>query len=36
VDALSSSHGVHEIRDDGKEVWAVIEPDRSDPSDGRN
>jgi anti-sigma regulatory factor (Ser/Thr protein kinase) len=29
VDALSSRHGVMEIPDDGKEVWAVIEPDRS-------
>jgi anti-sigma regulatory factor (Ser/Thr protein kinase) len=28
VDSLSASHGVHDIPDDGKEVWAVIEPDR--------
>ena len=28
VDALSSRHGVMEIPDDGKEVWAVIEPGR--------
>jgi hypothetical protein len=28
VDALSARHGVNEIPDDGKEVWAVVEPDR--------
>jgi hypothetical protein len=28
VDALSTWHGVNEVPDDGKEVWAVIEPDR--------
>ena len=27
VDALSARHGVQEIPDDGKEVWAVVEPD---------
>jgi anti-sigma regulatory factor (Ser/Thr protein kinase) len=27
VDALSAKHGVHEIPDDGKEVWAVVEAD---------
>jgi anti-sigma regulatory factor (Ser/Thr protein kinase) len=37
VDALSARHGVHEVPDDGKEVWAVIETDRpeDDASDGR-
>jgi anti-sigma regulatory factor (Ser/Thr protein kinase) len=37
VDALSARHGVQEVPDDGKEVWAVIETDRpeDDPSDGR-
>jgi hypothetical protein len=29
VDALSTKHGVNQIPDDGKEIWAVIEPDRS-------
>ena len=28
VDALSSRHGVKEIPDDGKKVWAVVEADR--------
>ena len=28
-DALSTKHGVNQIPDDGKEIWAVIEPDRS-------
>jgi hypothetical protein len=27
VEALSARHGVNEVPDDGKEVWAVIEPD---------
>jgi anti-sigma regulatory factor (Ser/Thr protein kinase) len=29
VDALSARHGVNEVPDDGKEVWAEIEPDGS-------
>jgi len=29
VDALSARHGVNDVPDDGKEVWAVIEPDRT-------
>jgi anti-sigma regulatory factor (Ser/Thr protein kinase) len=27
VDALSARHGVNEVPDDGKEVWAVVETD---------
>jgi anti-sigma regulatory factor (Ser/Thr protein kinase) len=30
IDALSARHGVNQVPDDGKEVWAVIEPDRPD------
>ena len=28
VDALSARHGVHQIPDDGKDVWAVVEGDQ--------
>ena len=35
VDALSARHGVTEIPDDGKDVWAVVEADGSDESRAR-
>jgi anti-sigma regulatory factor (Ser/Thr protein kinase) len=35
VDAVSVDHGVDQIPDDGKRVWAVVDPESEPPETGR-
>jgi anti-sigma regulatory factor (Ser/Thr protein kinase) len=35
IDAVSVDHGVDQIPDDGKKVWAVVDPEAEPPETGR-